>query len=302
MKALRQAMMAGALTVMMTAPGYANLLIIGDGIGGNDAVANGTTLWSLVGGVQTVTPPGDNSKNALLRNYVVATSATGAETVFSLGELSPSFGGTNLAPYISVSGGVYSLIDPNAGASGRDLGSLKSLQVIAASASAGTGGGQSTAVTLSGGTKTPGAYNLAALEALPIVSPPVTVGGVSYTGVSLYNFVNPSNTSTITSQIVVTTATDGYVVAYSLAELDPAYGGNPDDILTYASTGADFPADAVARTVLPNDNKHGRWNSNLATVTVGAAVPEPSTWAMMVLGFGGLGFMGYRRSKAVAAA
>jgi len=25
------------------------------------------------------------------------------------------------------------------------------------------------------------------------------------------------------------------------------------------------------------------------------AVPEPSTWAMMVLGFGGLGFLAYRR-------
>jgi hypothetical protein len=26
------------------------------------------------------------------------------------------------------------------------------------------------------------------------------------------------------------------------------------------------------------------------------AVPEPSTWAMMLLGFAGLGFMGYRAS------
>jgi PEP-CTERM motif len=29
----------------------------------------------------------------------------------------------------------------------------------------------------------------------------------------------------------------------------------------------------------------------------GAAVPEPSTWAMMVLGFAGLGFAGYRRAR-----
>lgn len=28
-----------------------------------------------------------------------------------------------------------------------------------------------------------------------------------------------------------------------------------------------------------------------------AAVPEPATWAMMVLGFAGVGFMGYRRSQ-----
>jgi hypothetical protein len=34
-----------------------------------------------------------------------------------------------------------------------------------------------------------------------------------------------------------------------------------------------------------------------------SAVPEPSTWAMMLLGFAGLGFAGYRKShKAVSIA
>jgi hypothetical protein len=32
------------------------------------------------------------------------------------------------------------------------------------------------------------------------------------------------------------------------------------------------------------------------TVTVGSAVPEPSTWAMMLVGFAGLGFA-FRRSR-----
>jgi hypothetical protein len=32
------------------------------------------------------------------------------------------------------------------------------------------------------------------------------------------------------------------------------------------------------------------------------AVPEPATWAMLVLGFAGLGFAGYRRAKKNAAA
>jgi PEP-CTERM motif len=31
--------------------------------------------------------------------------------------------------------------------------------------------------------------------------------------------------------------------------------------------------------------------------TVTSAVPEPSTWAMMMLGFGGLGFLSYRRTR-----
>jgi hypothetical protein len=33
------------------------------------------------------------------------------------------------------------------------------------------------------------------------------------------------------------------------------------------------------------------------TVTLAGAVPEPSTWAMMLLGFAGIGFIGYRRKS-----
>jgi hypothetical protein len=34
---------------------------------------------------------------------------------------------------------------------------------------------------------------------------------------------------------------------------------------------------------------------------VTASTPEPSTWAMMILGFAGLGFAGYRKSRSIAA-
>jgi PEP-CTERM motif len=33
------------------------------------------------------------------------------------------------------------------------------------------------------------------------------------------------------------------------------------------------------------------------TITINSAVPEPSTWAMMILGFAGLGYMAYRRRQ-----
>jgi PEP-CTERM motif len=39
------------------------------------------------------------------------------------------------------------------------------------------------------------------------------------------------------------------------------------------------------------------FDNNGSAVTLTAAVPEPSTWAMMVLGFFGLGFMAYRRKS-----
>ncbi|MBO0734135.1 MAG: PEP-CTERM sorting domain-containing protein [Methylocapsa sp.] len=29
----------------------------------------------------------------------------------------------------------------------------------------------------------------------------------------------------------------------------------------------------------------------------GGVIPEPSTWAMMLIGFAGLGFLGYRRTR-----
>jgi PEP-CTERM motif len=40
--------------------------------------------------------------------------------------------------------------------------------------------------------------------------------------------------------------------------------------------------------------------SDLGATTFTAAVPEPSTWAMMILGFCGLGFMTYRRKNQTA--
>jgi hypothetical protein len=35
---------------------------------------------------------------------------------------------------------------------------------------------------------------------------------------------------------------------------------------------------------------------------VAPAVPEPSTWAMMILGFAGVGYMAYRRRRTAAPA
>jgi len=38
-------------------------------------------------------------------------------------------------------------------------------------------------------------------------------------------------------------------------------------------------------------------STSLSEFTVTEAVPEPSTWAMMILGFAGIGYMTYRRRK-----
>jgi hypothetical protein len=41
------------------------------------------------------------------------------------------------------------------------------------------------------------------------------------------------------------------------------------------------------------------WETIFVRDTVGA-IPEPSTWAMMILGFAGVGFMAYRRRNQAA--
>jgi PEP-CTERM motif len=42
-------------------------------------------------------------------------------------------------------------------------------------------------------------------------------------------------------------------------------------------------------------------NEDFLVLNFSASVPEPSTWAMMLIGFAELDFMGYRRTKKSAA-
>jgi hypothetical protein len=284
-----------------TAPANADILnITGAGLS-PVSVTSDVSLWSLVGGLTTSTPPGSNGKNASLRYYVLATGSTGTQSVFSLGELNPSFGGTNAAPLVSINGGSLSLIDPNANASFRNVSSLTSLQILSAPAASTGPGGPTTSLALSGQVSNPGNYGLSDLQALPSyvttttylsAGNPVTK---TFTGASLWTFLNPSDLSDLTTQIVTVKASDGYEVVYSLAELDPVLGVNP--LLAYGDTSGGFPNDGFARTAFPGDKNGGRYVSNLDSIFVSSAVPEPSTWAMMILGFVGVGFMAYRRGK-----
>jgi hypothetical protein len=278
----------------------------------NSGGLTGISLWGLLGGansatptspiyggITTSTPAGDNAKNSILRYYLLATGSGGAKSVISLGEIDPNFGGTSpVAPFVAFKNtggsllGAPELIVP--GAPARDVSNLTSLQLLSVPAIGGSGG-LSKSMTLSGAVSNPGVYTLSNLQSdfTPVHQ---VVSGDTYTGVPLWTFIDPS-TAAITDMIVVAKATDGYEVLYSLAELDPSLGGNPSDLLPYADTGTDLLSSAIARTILPSDNKHGRWESNLVSVDVAAATPLPPTWTMMLIGLAGFGFAAFRRTK-----
>ena len=44
------------------------------------------------------------------------------------------------------------------------------------------------------------------------------------------------------------------------------------------------------------------FSAGIASPPVSSTIPEPSTWAMLIVGFAGLGFGGWRRGRARAAA
>jgi hypothetical protein len=82
-----------------------------------------------------------------------------------------------------------------------------------------------------------------------------------------------------------------------------SFGGlfvTPDSV--YAVNGPQAYTGPESAPVFSTGSYTGFDNSTvaLATVTL-SAVPEPSTWAMMLLGFAGLGFAGYRASRKTTA-
>ena len=244
----------------------------------------GVPLWQLLGGNSAGASDvlTDSGKNAILRSYVVATTSSGFQSVTSLGELDPFFGGAaSKAPFVAYAGtdGNASLIFPGAAAAGRNLNDLSSLQVLSVPALPSGPGGQSTALTLSGNVSQPGIYNLASLQSLPTSK--VTIGGDTYTGVPLSILLSPNNPN-VFSQYVLAAGTDGYEALFSLAELTSGLGAG-NDLVAYADTAGQFPADRVARVVIPGDNHAGRYVSNLDALAV-ESIPEPGTTALA--GFG----------------
>ena len=91
---------------------------------------------------------------------------------------------------------------------------------------------------------------------------------------------------------------------YTQATLTAAYGtlvgkiGGGD----FFAIGTHFsgPANATGELKLYYWDSNNGDNTQFVTANI-SAVPEPSTWAMMILGFAGVGFLAYRRRNQAAA-
>jgi hypothetical protein len=284
---------------LSTADGqYGGLVTVGS--------VSGYSLWGLLGGapasnpnsptygaITTSTPLGYNGKNSILRYYVLATSASGSQSLVSLGEIDPTFTGSANPDLVTFSGNTASLAFTLPGAGGRDLTNLTSLQLLSVPAlPLVTNPQPSTSVTLTGNASYPGAYTFQGSDPQNVSPITETVNGDTYTGPPFFSLIDPSNPD-ILNQYVVTAGTDGYEVLFSLAELDPTYGAstaiNEVDLVPYADTGGNFPADGIARIITPGDTPyaHGRWVSNLDLIDV-AAVAEPATTALLAPGLIGM--------------
>ena len=75
-----------------------------------------------------------------------------------------------------------------------------------------------------------------------------------------------------------------------------AGGGVAGFIITGTLSAADLAAVGITPTETAPEGKLFTFNNAFITASVQtAAIPEPSTWAMMLLGFVGLGYAGWRR-------
>jgi hypothetical protein len=237
----------------------------------------------------------------------VAVGSDGYQAIFSGGEINPRFGGKSSTPdmvaYADTSGpltttGFARMVVPGDSRGGRYVSNLVELSVGQAVVPVKGPGGVSTEFMLSG-VQTPGTSNLATLKALPAttLTATYTAGGTpvgdTYTGVSLWRLLNdaglildPTIKNDVLRQYVEAIGTDGYAAIFSLGEIDPAFGDQPD-LVAYSDTGGQLGSggpDGFARMVVPGDAAGGRYVSNLVALKVftAAPVPEPATWVLLV--------------------
>jgi hypothetical protein len=161
-----------------------------------------------------------------------------------------------------------------------------------------------------------------AAQAVPVVPIPVNpagLPGVNFSPSISEAQIEPGGVETLSVTFTAVSGRNAKLVAPGITGTLELFAGNGDVFdFTVSGMSGTFSHDFIYSTAgiyspsydfegvsheiansgftLPNPQTVSR-QGDFAKVTVLAAVPEPSTWAMMMLGFAGLGLMAYRRRQ-----
>ena len=93
------------------------------------------------------------------------------------------------------------------------------------------------------------------------------------------------------------------VLSYTYAASSGGFGSLTGFLITGMLSATDLAGLGITPTLTaPERTLFGFSNGELILATIQTGVPEPSTWAMLLVGFGSLGFAGYRRGARPLAA
>jgi hypothetical protein len=130
----------------------------------------------------------------------------------------------------------------------------------------------------------------------PTISQTLTdTAGVTYT--ATFYFYTTSGANETLPNALFQASVDG-TTYFSL----PADGIGPDEYRSYTEETFTFTgtgSDVLQFIAGTGNNSAPDWELDDVSVVAGSSgvIPEPSTWAMMLLGFAGLAFAGYRGSR-----
>jgi PEP-CTERM motif len=300
---LATAMSAHAATVLLAAGGGgggtssgfdgldALIATSGESGGGTHGGAGGASGLGGDGGTQSL---GGGGGFGVLGNGGDADRATGGTGAPSfLGGNGRAFGGRGGGGGGSAAGGGGGGFSGGGGGSGGTGGDLPTY-------GAGGGGGSYAAPTVTSVVMTAHA-NGSATPGQDGVNGSVEVGSVTFSNASVQTYTIPTtgeyfleaiggqgggaknsdSSGAVSGGFGALVSGDDFLTAGTVLEIVAGGGGQ---------SGLAFPA-------FPVVGGGGGGGSFIFEISVGPAVPEPATWALMAVGFGALGFLGVRRGK-----